>query len=126
MLEVGFGVKTSWNSSTMSRRMKSFQSSLGWERWFEGCLEILQEFISHFPYGKISSKPPWKQQEVGPTWMRPGCFSFIFCLTQDLGICGKFRILDLAGEDCSLGKARSEQSWNFLGGNLEIQAKAWQ
>lgn len=29
--------------------------------------------------------------------MYPGCFSFIFGLTQDLGVCGKFHISDLAG-----------------------------
>lgn len=91
MLEVDFGVKI------LSERFSYFKAhrelpvkefGLG-ERWFEGSLEILQQFISHFSYGKISPhslKPSWKQQEVGPTWMCPGCSPLFFIYVRIWGL----------------------------------------
>lgn len=54
-------------------------------------------------------------------------FSFIFYLPQDLGLVGSFTSGILAGGGCSVRERQGVNgSWNFQGGNLEIQAKAWQ
>lgn len=90
VLEVGFGVKTSWNSSTISRYIRSFQwRSLAWERWFEGCLEILQEFISHFPYGKKILKTSLEAAGSGAHLDVPRVFLLYFLLKSGFGGLGE-------------------------------------
>lgn len=52
---------------------------------------------------------------------------FIFYLRQDLGLVGSFTSGILAGGGCSVRERQGVNgSWNFQGGNLEFQAKAWQ
>lgn len=53
-------------------------------------------------------------------------FSFIFYLPQDLGLVGGFTSRILLVGVAVWERQGVNGSWNFQGGNLEIQAKAWQ